>query len=66
MTRTTIRLDRSVLDLAATELGTTSPSETVDAALRHIVEERQSREAVDLFRELDFDLSEANIGGAWR
>ncbi len=66
MTRTTVRLDRPLLRRAATELGTTSPSETIDAALRRIVEEQQSREAVDAFRNLDLDLSADNLDGAWR
>ena len=45
MTRTTIDLDDERLAAAARELGTTSKTETVDAALAYVAERRARVEA---------------------
>lgn len=47
MSRTTIDIDDEKLAAAARELGTTSKTETVDAALAHVAARRQRNEAFD-------------------
>jgi Arc/MetJ family transcription regulator len=64
--RTVIDLDDDALRLAAEELGTSSKVATVNAALRRVAEQRASRLMMSDLLEMDLDLDEDTMRGAWR
>lgn len=64
--RTVIDVDDEALGLAAEELGTSSKVATVNAALRRVAEQRASRLMVADVLDLDLDLDETTMRGAWR
>ena len=64
--RTTISIDDELYRSAAEELGTHGRSETVNHALAEVVAARRRRAAAEMLDDLDLDLSEDNMQGAWR
>jgi len=64
--RTLIDIDDEVMRLAAEELGTTTAVATVNAALRRIAEQRGSRLMTADLLQMDLDLDDDTMRGAWR
>ncbi|CAM4096751.1 hypothetical protein GCM10009799_40610 [Nocardiopsis rhodophaea] len=65
MSRTVLDIDDETLAIAADELGTTTKVETVNRALAEIAARRRSRDFLDFMDELDLDLSNETMEGAW-
>ena len=66
MAKTSIDIDRDIVDQAAAILGTTTLRDTVDASLREIVNAKRRLELVALLSEegrFDFDAAEQSWGG---
>lgn len=66
MSKTSIEIDREIAEEAAAILGTSSLRETVDAALREVVNAKRRLELVALLSEpgrFDFDAAEQAWGG---
>lgn len=64
MPRTTIDVDTDALAAARDALGTTSPSETVNAALRETAR-RAALTSFDVLRDVEVDL-DAEVLDGWR
>ncbi len=67
MSKTSVEVDRDIAAQAASILGTSTLRDTIDAALREIVNARRRLELVALLSEpgrFDFDAAEGAWGGA--
>ncbi len=66
MSKTSIEIDREIAEEAAAILGTSSLRDTVDAALREVINAKRRLELVALLSEpgrFDFDAAEHAWGG---
>lgn len=63
MSRTTLNIDPDLVDLAKKELGTASTNETLEAALRQVVQRSAERRFYELLSQA---LSDVDDLGAWR
>ncbi|HEU0169285.1 MAG TPA: type II toxin-antitoxin system VapB family antitoxin [Chloroflexota bacterium] len=66
MPKTSIDIDRDIARQAAEILGTSTPRETVDAALHEVVRAQMRQELIRLFSEpgrFDFEAAEHAWGG---
>lgn len=64
--RTTFTIDDELFQEAAEQLGTHGRSETVNRALEEVVATHRRHAAAAMLDELELDLSEENMQGAWR
>ena len=66
MSKTSVEIDRDILDAASTILGTSTLRETIDAALHEVVDAHRRIELVAMLAEegrFDFDAVERAWGG---
>jgi Arc/MetJ family transcription regulator len=65
MAKTSVEVDQDIVRAAAAILGTRTLRETIDAALREVVDARRRRELIDMLAEEDrFDFG--SVDQAWR